>query len=491
MKTYHLLATAAMLVLAGCSKNEITEISPDANPPIAFDIYTGAQTKGTVTDNSSTGTGIKTSGTGFGILAYYTGQGAWSTTSSFTPNFMWNQQVTYSNSVWSYTPVKYWPNTDGDKISFFAYAPYSATQTGGIESYGIKLPANTSTEKPTITFTLRDNPTNMVDLVAGFQKDQQKQTTKVNFVLKHLLSRAEFTAKLDASISSTDQTHVFITGMRILGTDAYGSGGNAVVANSNSKFYNKATYDWSAGMWVYTAPNAPTKQTAPYSINEVLNLETKAGVVSGYSTNAVEVQQNGTETTLFKNTQYLFLIPPTDAESITTDGGITTSSDVRIQVDYDIVTVDSKINGGFTKTSTTATVSLPNGTLKRSKAYEYILTIGLEEVKVTAEVTDWAAADEVYVPSANATVATADAVKTAIATLNTAKANNPNCNYFVVNITGAASGSWNLTGAIVANFRAGDQIDLKFSTSNIPSQVTLSGWKAGSAVNNSIILTKD
>lgn len=487
MKTYHLLATAAMLVLAGCSKNEITEISPDANPPIAFDIYTGAQTKGTVTDNEAGTTGIKNA-TGFGVLAYYTGQTPWSTTG--IPNFMWNQQVTYSNSAWSYTPVKYWPNTDGDKISFFAYAPYSATPSGGSPTNGIMLPTNADATKPTITFTINNNPTNMVDLVAGFQKDQQKQTSKVNFVLKHLLSRAEFTAKLDASISSTNQTHVFITGMRILGTEASGAGGNAVVANSNSKFYNKATYDWSAGIWVYAAPNAPTKQTTPYSINNVLNLVPKAGVVSGYSTNAVEVQQDGTETTLFKNTQYLFLIPPTDAESITTDGGITASSDVRIQVDYDIVTVDSKINGGFTKTSTTATVSLPKGTLKRSKAYKYILTIGLEEVKVTAEVTDWAEADKVYVPSVDVTETTAAAVGTAITSLNTIKASNPNCDYFVVNIPGGASGAWNLT-ATTSNFNSGDQIDLKFSTSNFPSPVTLSGWKAGSAVNNSIILTKD
>ena len=163
---------------------------------------------------------------------------------------------------------------------------------------------------------------------------------------------------------------------------------------------------------------------------------------------------------------------------------------MRVQVDYDIVTVDSKLSAGHSVTSTSATISLPNKTLKRSKAYEYILTIGLEEVKVTAMVTDWANADLVYIPSVDVATADASNVGTAITTLNTAKANNPNCNYFVVNITGSGSGTWSLT-ATTGNFKSGDQIDLKFSTSSLPSTVTLSGWKAGSAINNSIILTKD
>lgn len=487
MKTYHLLATAALIVMAGCSQNEITEISPDANPAVSFDIYTGAQTKGTITNNESTGTGIKNT-TGFGILAYYTGQTVWSATGSFTPNFMWNQQVKYESSAWKYTPVKYWPNKENDKISFFAYAPYSTTQTNGSESYGIKLPANSATAKPTITFTLNTNPTNMVDLVAGYQKDKQKQTTTVDFTLAHLLSRVEFKAKLDASISSTNETHVFITGMRILGTADNGSDKNAAGANSDSKFYSTAVYDWSAGRWDYTT-TALTKQSTAYPINNVMRLT--AASAGGYTKSSIEVAQAGSLTKLFTDNQYLFLIPPKDDLSLTDAGsGIASEKDVRVQVDYDIVTVDSKLSAGHSVTSTSATISLPNKTLKRSKAYEYILTIGLEEVKVTATVTDWTTADQVCIPSVDVATANASNVGTAITTLNTAKANNPNCNYFVVNITGSGSGTWSLT-ATTDKFKSGDQIDLKFSTSSLPSTVTLSGWKAGSAINNSIILTKD
>lgn len=231
MKNYHLFAAVALIAMAGCSQNEITDVSPDANPVVGFDIYTGGQTKGLITNtdgNGVTATGIQT--TGFGILAYYTGQTAWGADGSFTPNFMWNQEVGYSGG-WTYTPVKYWPNTTGDKVSFFAYAPYSSSQVGGSETFGIKLPANTAMTKPTIEFKLNDAAKDMVDLVAGFQKDQEKRTATVGFDLKHLLSRVEFNAKLDASIDS--KTLVFITNMRILGKDANGDGANQAAANGS------------------------------------------------------------------------------------------------------------------------------------------------------------------------------------------------------------------------------------------------------------------
>jgi hypothetical protein len=90
---------------------------------------------------------------GFGVMAYMKGTNgsdacynasdpyAWTTS---TPNYMYNQQITYSSADpahWTYTPVKFWPNdfsnsnVDGQnaigsvnagKVSFFAYAPYVA-----------------------------------------------------------------------------------------------------------------------------------------------------------------------------------------------------------------------------------------------------------------------------------------------------------------------------------------------------------------------------
>jgi hypothetical protein len=79
---------------------------------------------------------------GFGVFAQYTAAETWSAYTEATPfNFMWNQQVdwTEGSSAWTYSPVKYWPNDnqpadnqgaqgsqEHSYLSFFAYAPYVA-----------------------------------------------------------------------------------------------------------------------------------------------------------------------------------------------------------------------------------------------------------------------------------------------------------------------------------------------------------------------------
>ncbi|MCS2390936.1 fimbrillin family protein [Bacteroides thetaiotaomicron] len=118
MKKSLLHVAFAALLLVGCAQNEITDISPDAAPPVGFKVFTDAQTRGLITNggaSSVNATGIQT--TGFGVFAYYTGQSTWASAAANTaPNFMYNQKVAYSASEWGYTPVKYWPNTEGDKI---------------------------------------------------------------------------------------------------------------------------------------------------------------------------------------------------------------------------------------------------------------------------------------------------------------------------------------------------------------------------------------
>lgn len=491
MKKSLLHAVFSALLLAGCAQNEITDISPDAAPPVGFKVFTDAQTRGLITNggasSANVSTGIQT--TGFGVLAYYTGQSAWALAgANTTPNFMYNQEVKYKSGEWAYTPVKYWPNTEGDKISFFAYAPYSTTTKSGIDI----TPTTTSTKgAPTMRFTLQVAPADMVDLVAtnatqtGDDKtiDVEKKTSKVNFKLQHVLTRASFKAKLDASLTATTETHVFVTGMRILGTDKRDATntGNSVAANTASKFYSAATYQWSNGTWA-SSP-APTVQAAPYELKDIMPLATQTSISTKYST-------KGIETALLNANQYLFLIPPYDAATPT---GITAATDVRMQIDYDILTVDASLADGHSVTSATATVSLPNGTLKRANAYNFTFTVGLERVQVSASVEDWATETSVYVPSADAT--NAATIATAIGTLNTAKGNDKNCNYFVINCTGGSYGSINLASATVTNFKSGDRIELNFTAAPGVSGITLpTGWKADKttlSVVGKIILKKD
>ena len=138
MKKLFLFAAAAAMMTA-CSETEVLEnaasLSEISEAPVTFDVYTQRNvTRGGVAgtnDNDNIGA------RGFGVFGYWTKGTEYS--ANATPNFMYNQKVYTSESpatpetLWSYEPVKYWPNEFGsaaisdevDRVSFFAYAPWT------------------------------------------------------------------------------------------------------------------------------------------------------------------------------------------------------------------------------------------------------------------------------------------------------------------------------------------------------------------------------
>ena len=167
-----------LLALTGCSKNEAGNDS-GAPVPVRFEAGSPEVFKSRSLIESESAL----QGAGFGVFAYYTGASGWGTVgSSTTPNFMYNQQVTWSSDHWTYTPVKYWPNADGEKVSFFAYAPYTSNTTG--------FSTNTDAGAPIISYTW--GTTN--DLLYDKQIDQVKGTVSsaVTFTFKHALAKVEF-----------------------------------------------------------------------------------------------------------------------------------------------------------------------------------------------------------------------------------------------------------------------------------------------------------
>lgn len=240
----------AALVTVGCSQNEITEISPDANPAIGFNVYTGVQTKGTV---------IKTAdiyGPGFGVMAIKGG----------TNVYMKSQQVTSANSGanWTYPITAYWP-TDGAKLSFYSYAPYA-----GI---GITATSFDDDATPQIDFAIQDDWANTIDLLAAKNADVINGTT-VNVSLKHILTRIAFTATTSEDLTGTG-TKAYITGLKVL------------QANS-AKFYKSATYNLNLGTW-----DAGRQIGSDY---QIINSD-------------IEVTSNVSPTSLTGVDKYLFCIP--------------------------------------------------------------------------------------------------------------------------------------------------------------------------------------
>ena len=379
MKTKSLFFVAATaLMVAGCSQNEVMETNPDANRTIGFGVYTGTQTKGLVTDNSTTdgGTanGLKVSGKGFGILAYQT-TGNYSTggaKGTFMDNVhtTWNTTGGSGSGGWEYSPLKFWPGNSTDKLSFFAYAPYS---TGGAN--GITLTNATGTTDPSLAFELQTDQKDMVDLVVSTAKKDQQQTTasgKVTFDFKHVLTRVTMKAKTDKSISSNTETKVYITGISLKHT---------------TKLAKKAAFDMNNATW--TLPTLPAETSdylsSPYALaatssNGVLKLENPAW--KGYITPAVSI--NETAASLFTADQYLFFIPIDGAT------GTTSADEVKASITYDIATIPSSGASTAAVSSFTKEVDLGTGVFAQGKAYAFTFTIGLNaiEVEVTADF-DW------------------------------------------------------------------------------------------------------
>lgn len=209
-----------LLALTGCSKNEAGNDS-GAPVPVRFEagspeVFKSRTEINTLDDLKNP----EKNPNGFGVFAYYTGADNWETiVSSTKPNFMYNQQVTWSSDHWTYTPVKYWPNdnTPADNtgatgsqthsyVSFFAYAPYfdpSSSPASSPASGVTDIGANNVSGAPTVTYTWAAD----ADLLYDYKKDCYKTMTSpdtygsvggsVPFIFKHALAKVEFKARRD------------------------------------------------------------------------------------------------------------------------------------------------------------------------------------------------------------------------------------------------------------------------------------------------------
>ncbi len=152
----YMFACACAALLTACSGSDGESGDDDytgENGPVAVSFATEVAREQT---RATTGLiydleGLQAMGEGFGVFAYLTDGKSWSGAlsedadlSEFNNFFMQNQQVTWGvqwvgdgderHYDWVYSPLKYWPNSTDNAtarhISFFAYAPHTAT-TGG------------------------------------------------------------------------------------------------------------------------------------------------------------------------------------------------------------------------------------------------------------------------------------------------------------------------------------------------------------------------
>lgn len=136
-----------------------------------------------------------------GVFASYTGQADFNDTGS-PLNYMYNQKVDRISGgpAWTYASVKYWAGKAGEKISFFAYAPYD------LPAGCLALPGNTNAGNPTFIYTSPSKAEDQPDLLAAAAANLTNSGT-VGFTFRHL------TAEITFQVLATE--NIMVTGVTV------------------------------------------------------------------------------------------------------------------------------------------------------------------------------------------------------------------------------------------------------------------------------------
>ena len=380
MKKSLIFAAIAAVALSACAKFETFQSTSDEDA-ISFGVYAkkAALTRATYYGDQTTATLANNANDyGFGVFAYYT-QTA-DVSASNTPNFMYNQQVFYDDTAdsqkypthWYYTPLKYWPNgqnstavdntTHADKVSFYAYAPYTAVgDAAGVTAF---TPANATTAGlPVVTYVLPTNPAEQVDLLyATPVLNQTKQTLASNiaFVFHHALSKVNLKVQAIADHATASSgkldaaTKIILTKVEVFGT----------FATTNT--LSLATGDW-------TNPAVTTNDgTSAYITYNAADF--------GSTTTVNEVEGfDVTETLQDLNAAKPMIIIPVEMAA----------NKFKIQVTYHVITTDSALGGYSDVENKIYALDTDGITFAKNKVNDVTVKIGVNSVDFTASVTDW------------------------------------------------------------------------------------------------------
>lgn len=350
------IAAMAALTLVSCSSDDLDSFSDNSskNEAISFDGYLGRSAVAVNGTRGSVETVKTLKANGFGVFSTHTGNQA--SFSDFS-----NQQVTYKYSKWTYTPIKYWPTTQGT-INFFAYAPYDKNTT--------------LTENTKINFTVEKNVANQKDLLWSRVKAQintpiTSTNNKVKFQFAHALSRLGYTIKLHEQYPSAKFTLKKIT---LAGSPD----------ETTNAFYTKGIIDLST---VKDPKSGATTGLWNTSSSAKQNFDWVSTPYDLTSTDASNPD---------KDNNYLFVIPQNFSDNIgTVEHPVENPDKLYVIVQYTI-----KYDGAGEQTNTVYKQIQKD--FKQGKAYMLNLTIGLPiefDVDVTNGVDDWGADEGINIGS--------------------------------------------------------------------------------------------
>ena len=364
-----ILAAAAALVLAGCSKNEITE-NPGRVPesiPIGFSNYVPRSTDTKANSNYvAEGSALPTGTNGhFGVYAWAvstTSTTPWTAGPFFsgtgTPAFMSNVDVTFGGDEATtdgtnntYSPTRYWPAGDTpDGLSFIAYYPYNATSPLGDGSFGAKAFTVAAAAADQIDFMVSD-------VVADQWYEHTNSTTyngTVDLTFHHLLTKVRFYFVTD---NSDAYTTVTLTNAQLQGIYKTNTLTTSYTPNTPATANGGTTgLNWSSSASDADGFDVTINGTTPLSSNVVLS----------------------TTATACANGDVFLMVPQTIAASqqkitltwTVTTSGVTTTNVKTIDLN-DITAGGTHINW------------------ENNKQVSYTITIGPKPIRFTATVDGW------------------------------------------------------------------------------------------------------
>ena len=215
---FALLASCSTLVDlddAGMEQGKASSVA------VGFEAYVNRATKAGQTGDLTTDI-LKT--TGFGVLGYASNGIPFN--ERLTPDFMYNQPVTCPAGVWTYEPVKYWPNEENDRVSFFAYAPFvEVTPSTGLvtadgESGILAMSHYLAEGDPQVWYRTTLTPGEDVDLCWGLPfLNQAKQHTneRLQFEFHHALSQLNVQIDADMDVASQTTTRIYVRSVTFTG----------------------------------------------------------------------------------------------------------------------------------------------------------------------------------------------------------------------------------------------------------------------------------
>lgn len=329
------IAVVAAMAFAACSSEglENDALTTSNSTTILFDGYLGRSAVGSraaITNLDA----LKQSGAGFAVFGQYSESGS----STFASNLFNNVHVTWGESAWTYSPLRYWP-TEGS-IDFYAVAPYSASKT-------LSEISDTDKDKLKLEYTVSSTVANQVDLLYAQATGKTKAnngSAKVQLTFNHALSKIGYSVKTKESY---DKATINVTSIKLVGSED----------GNTSAFYTNGSLNLKTGSW---SGFASDKQNFTW-------LSTSTTINSAATNNA--------------DNDFLFVIP----QDFSSSESLYVVVEYTVQTEGTSVALKNKVSQKLTKN------------FEQGKAYCINLSVGLTPIEFDASVTDWATAEGVDV----------------------------------------------------------------------------------------------